>query len=431
LFLESLMPRYDVVFREARILAEGGAPRQVDVAIRDGRIEAILPAIPGEGAAEVRCAGRWLLPGAVDMHVHLRDPGMTHKEDLATGTAAAVASGVTTVCDMPNTRPPVLGIDEFRAKAARAREVAHCDVRLYVALGRDNVDAIARCAAEPSFAGVKVFLGATTGDMLSDDRTLAAAVDALPCLFVFHAEDEGVLRRSLGTAGPMPDARAHHVLRPAAAAIEGARRIAALAAPGRRLHICHLSAADELPFLTGPDAPTAEVAPHHLWFTADDTARQGNLLKVNPPVRLGSDRDALRIALADGRIAAVATDHAPHTLSEKAEPYTTAPSGVPGLDTLVPSTLRLVQLGLMSMARAVDALSAAPARLLGLTDRGTVAEGLRADLYLWDEGRTWIVQRSDLRTRCGWSPFEGFTLAARPDAVWFGGRQVVAPDSIG
>ena len=419
------MPRYDVVFREARIL-EDGAERLSDVAIRNGRIEAVRSRIAGDGADEVDCGGQWLLPGAVDMHVHLRDPGLTHKEDLGTGTAAAVAAGVTTVCDMPNTRPPVLGIDELRAKAARARAVAHCDVRFFVALGRDNVDAIARCVDEPSFVGVKVFLGATTGDLLSDDGTLRRALDALPCLFVFHAEDEGVLRRSQGAAGASPDAAAHHVLRPTEAAVEGARRVAALAGPGRRLHICHLSAAGELPFLSGgPQGPTGEVAPHHLWFTADDTARIGNLLKVNPPVRLATDRDALRAALADGRIAAIATDHAPHTLDEKAAPYSAAPSGVPGIDTLVPSTLRLVQTGLLSMARAVDALSAAPARLLGLADRGRVAEGLRADLYLWDERKAWCVDRADVRTKCGWSPFEGVTLAARPDAVWFEGRKVV------
>jgi dihydroorotase len=419
------MPRYDVVFREARIL-EDGVDRCADVAIQDGLIQAIRPGIAGDGVDEVACGGRWLLPGAVDMHVHMRDPGMTHKEDLRTGTAAAVAGGVTTVCDMPNTRPPVLGIDELRAKAGRARAVARCDVRFFVALGRDNVDAIARCTAEPSFAGVKVFLGATTGDLLSDDGALERAVDALPCLFVFHAEDEGVLRRSLGAAGASPDASAHHLLRPTEAAVEGARRIAALARPGRRLHICHLSAAGELPFLAGDSGgPTGEVAPHHLWFTADDTARIGNLLKVNPPVRLGTDRDALRAALADGRIAAIATDHAPHTLDEKAAPYPVAPSGVPGIDTLVPSTLRLVQIGVLSMARAVDALSAAPARLLGLADRGRVAEGLRADLYLWDERKTWVVDRPDMLTKCGWSPFEGATLAARPDAVWFEGHKVV------
>ena len=161
-----------------------------------------------------------------------------------------------------------------------------------------------------------------------------------------------------------------------------------------------------------------------MWFTADDALPAGNLLKVNPPIRVESDRTALRRALADGAIDAVATDHAPHTLAEKSEPYLIAPSGVPGLDTMVPSTLKLVQQGCLSMARAVDALSTAPARILGLADRGRIAEGLRADMYLWNPSSTWTVKKRDLATRCGWSPFENIELAGRPDGVWILGCRV-------
>jgi dihydroorotase len=325
---------------------------------------------------------------------------------------------------MPNTLPPTISLATLRAKADRAREVAQCDIRFFVALGKDNIGDIATCIGEPSFAGVKVFLGATTGELLTETGILERAIDALPVLFVFHAEDESVLLRNRGIAGPTPDVTSHHKIRPAQAAVEGARRIAALARPGMRLHVCHLSAADELRVLEETPGLTCEVAPHHLWFTADDAVPAGNLLKVNPPIRVESDRTALRSALADGAIAAVATDHAPHTLAEKSQPYLIAPSGVPGLDTMVPSTLMLVQQGCLSMARAVDALSTAPARILGLADRGLIAEGLRADMYLWNPSSTWTVKKKDLATRCGWSPFENIKLAGRPDGVWILGRRV-------
>lgn len=413
----------DLVFKEARIL-DGARDRIASVAIRGGGIVRIDDRIDQPANREFDCRGLWLLPGAIDMHVHLRDPGLEHKEDLASGTAAAIAGGVTTVADMPNTRPPTLDADSFLAKVAAARERARCNVLFYMGLGRDNVDQIERVAGHPALAGVKVFLGATTGDMLSGDVALVQALDRLDLLFVFHAEAESVLWDARATFDGTPTAADHHILRPARAALTGARTVASLARPGRRLHIAHLSCAEEVPLLDPAQGITGEAAPHHLWFTARDTARLGNLLKVNPPVRTSRDRDALRVALAEGRIAAVATDHAPHTLAEKAQPYPVAPSGVPGLDTLVASTLALVRAGELSMARAVDALSTAPAALLGLGTKGQVAPGFDADLFLWDPDVTWAPTASDLRTRCGWSPFEGVALAARPEAVWLAGVRV-------
>lgn len=415
---------HDLVFKEARIL-DGARERIASVAVREGRIVRIDDRIDQAATHELDCRGRWLLPGAIDMHVHLRDPGLEHKEDLASGTTAAIAGGVTTVADMPNTRPPTLDADSFLQKVARARERARCNVLFYMGLGSDNVDQIARVVGHPALAGVKVFLGATTGDMLSGDAALARALDRLDLLFVFHAETEALLRDAKAAFEGTPAAADHHILRPAQAALAGARTVASLALPGRRLHIAHLSCADEVPLLDPARGITGEAAPHHLWFTAEDTARQGNLLKVNPPVRSSRDREALRAALADGRVAAVATDHAPHTLAEKAQPYPVAPSGVPGLDTMVASTLALVRAGELSMARAVDALSTAPAALLRLATKGQVAPGFDADLFLWDPDATWTPSAADLRTRCGWSPFEGVPLAARPDAVWLAGERVV------
>ncbi|MBM4397366.1 MAG: dihydroorotase [Deltaproteobacteria bacterium] len=416
---------YDVVFRSATVVIDG-AVGTADVAVRDGRIERVAPSIGSPAAVEVPCEGLALLPGAVDLHVHLRDPGLTHKEDLASGTAAAVAAGVTTVLDMPNTRPPTVTAAALADKVETARRTAACDVRFFMALTRDNLDEVERAASIPGFAGVKVFLGSTTGDILLEGTAaIERALDRVPALFAFHAELESVLAAHRGDAGPEPDASSHHVLRPAEAVAEGARAVLALARPGRRLHLCHLSAAAEIELLAAR-APglTSEVSPHHLWLTCDDAPRLGNLIKVNPPVRTPADRDALRAALAAGTIDAVATDHAPHTIDEKALPYPAAPSGVPGLDTLVPAVLRLVQVGALSLPRAVSALCEAPARVASLPGKGRVAEGADADLALWDLAGTWTPSAATVRTRCRWTPFEGIPLASRPVGVWVAGRRV-------
>ena len=419
---------YDVLFREATTVVNG-QEILADVAVRDGRIERIATTIPGPATTEVRCTGLGLLPGAVDLHTHLREPGHTHKESIATGTAAAVQAGVTTVLDMPNTMPPTTTLASLGEKVAIARATARCNVLFFMALSADNVDELERAAGLPGFAGVKVFLGSTTGDLLvTEMAALESALARVPALFAFHAELESVLAAQRDLLED-PDASAHHVLRPAEAVIEGALLVSELArTPGRRLHVCHLSAAGEIAALQ--DSPpsstlTAEVSPHHLFFTADDTARLGNLLKVNPPVRYARDRAALRAALASGTIAAVATDHAPHTLDEKARPYRQAPSGVPGLDTLVPAVLRLVAEGVLSLPRAVAVMATNPAIIAGLRQKGRVEEGADADLALYDLNATWTPARADLRTRCGWSPFEGVLLGGRPLGVWLGGARVV------
>lgn len=399
-----------------------------DVAVRHGVIERVDLAISGPAREEVDCEGLFLLPGAIDLHVHLREPGLTHKEDIASGTEAAVMAGVTTVLDMPNTVPPTTTLERLKEKAAIADHSARCHMRFYMALTSDNLDEIERASSHPAFAGVKVFLGSTTGQILLEDLSvLERALDRVPALFAFHAEIESVLARTRGSVA-QPTARDHHVLRPAEAVVEGARLVADFASkPGRRLHLCHLSAAGEVAVLRAcrpGSRPTAEVTPHHLFFTWEDTEHLDNLLKVNPPIREASDRQALLEALRDGTLDAIATDHAPHTLEEKARPYLEAPSGVPGLDTLVPATLRLVQEGSLTLPAAVRLLSENPARIAGFPRKGAVAEGYDADLILCDLRATWTPSSRDIRCRCGWTPFWGRTLAARPLAVFVMGRRI-------
>lgn len=417
---------YDLLFRAACVVT-GDRVVVRDVAIQDGVIERVDPSIQGPAREEVDCEGLALLPGAMDLHVHLREPGLTHKEDIASGTWAAVCGGVTTVLDMPNTVPPTTTLERLVQKADIAARTARCHVRFYLALTEDNLDEVERASTHPAFAGVKVFLGSTTGRILLEDPAIIGrALDRVPALFAFHAELESVLARSRGSI-PAPTALHHHLVRPAEAVVSGARLVADLASkPHRRLHLCHLSSAGEVEALREhrtASTLTAEVCPHHLFFSHEDTVGLENLLKVNPPVRDPSDRDALLCALQDGRVDAIATDHAPHTRAEKSLPYPEAPSGVPGLDTLVPATLRLAQTGILTLPQAVRLLCENPARIAGLERKGRVAEGCDADLALYDLAAAWVPADAEVRSRCGWTPFAGRTLAARPLSVWVMGER--------
>lgn len=417
---------YDLLFREATVVV-GDRTEVRDVAVSAGVIERVEPSLSAHAREVVDCRSLALLPGAIDLHVHLREPGLTHKEDIASGTAAAVAAGVTTVLDMPNTSPATTTLARLAEKAEIASRAARCHVRFYLALTPDNLDDIERAASHPAFAGVKVFLGSTTGRILVEDpAVIERALDRVPALFAFHAELESVLAGARGGI-PEPTASHHHVVRPAEAAGAGARLVADLASrPGRRLHLCHLSSAGEVEALSRAEPAsrlTAEVTPHHLFFTHEDTARLGNFLKVNPPVRGPRDREALLAALRDGPVDALATDHAPHARDEKSASYPQAPSGVPGLDTLVPATLRLVQTGVLTLPRAVWLLSESPAAIAGLSRKGRVAEGHDADLMLCDLAATWVATNREVRSRCGWTPFDGQTLAAPPLAVWLLGER--------
>ena len=417
----------DVLFRSARIVQDGQVVVR-DVAVRGARIERIGESLSGPARSEMDCQGLALLPGAIDLHVHLREPGLTHKEDLASGTRAAVASGVTTVLEMPNTSPATTTLERLVQKAEIASRSAVCHVRFYLALTADNLSEIERASSHPAFAGVKVFLGSTTGRILVEDpAVIERALDRVPCLFTFHAELESVLARYRGLDLD-PHAANHHRFRPAEATVAGARLVAGFAShPGRRVHLAHLSSREEVEQVRSarPGASvTCEVTPHHLFFNCDDVALAGNRLKVNPPVRTEEDRLALLQALQAGVLDAVATDHAPHTVEEKDRPYPEAPSGVPGLDTLVPAVLRLVQERILTLPQAVAVLSERPAQIAGLRGKGRVAEGFDADLILCDPDATWTPSGNDIRSRCGWTPFAGRTLAARPLAVWVGGSRV-------
>ena len=424
----------------ARLVNEG-REREGDLRIdAQGRIAAIgsgLPAQPGEKVVDA--AGRWLLPGMIDDQVHFREPGLTHKGDIATESAAAVAGGLTSFMDMPNTSPPTLDAAALEAKYAAARGRAWGNHGFYLGASNHNLEAV-RTLDPRTAPGIKVFMGASTGNMLVDDPvTLDGIFREAPTPIITHCEDTPTIDANLaafkaryGEDGLTPEM--HPDIRSREACIKSTRLAMELARRhGTRLHVLHISTADELAlFERGPlvDANgkvrkkiTAETCIHFLRFDRGDYARLGNLIKCNPAIKDAPDRQALIAALVDDVVDVLATDHAPHTLEEKQKPFLQAPSGLPLVQYALLAAIELVHEGRMDIARVVDKTAHAPAQLFDVAGRGFLREGYWADLVLVDDTPL-TVRREDVLSRCGWSPFEGSTFRSRIGATWVNGRLV-------
>ncbi|HET6602922.1 MAG TPA: dihydroorotase [Xanthomonadaceae bacterium] len=423
-------PASDQLILNARLVNEG-LERDADVRLRAGRIEAIGSGLgPRAGERVIDARGRWLLPGMIDDQVHFREPGLTHKGDIATESAAAVAGGITSYMEMPNTRPPAVDRDSLEHKFGLAQGRSRANYSFYLGATNDNIDAI-RALDPRRSCGLKVFMGASTGNMLVDDpATLEAIFRDAPGIVITHCEDtptieanQARLTAELGDHVPVerhPDIRSREAcLKSSTLAVALARR------HGTRLHVLHISTADELAlFEPGPVAGkriTAETCVHYLHFDRRDYATLGNLIKCNPAIKDPADRQALIRGLAEDRIDVLATDHAPHTLQEKQQPYLQAPSGLPLVQFALVAALELVHEGHVSLPHMVEKVSHAPARLFGITGRGFVREGAHADLVLVDPDAPFTVERSRVLSRCGWSPFEGRRFRSRVDMTWVNG----------
>ncbi|GIX33811.1 MAG: dihydroorotase [Lysobacterales bacterium] len=405
-----------------------------DLRIREGRIARIAPRIeplPGETVFEAE--GRWLLPGMIDDQVHFREPGLTHKGDLESESRAAVAGGITSFLEMPNTKPPTLDRAALLDKYRRAEGRCHANYGFYIGAANDNLSEL--LAVDPLLAcGVKIFMGASTGNMLVDDPEVLDAIFAKVRLrLITHCEEtpriEANLARlkALHPAGLRPE---HHPLvRDRLACLASTEKAIALAKRhDARLHVLHISTADELAlFEPGPiegKRITAETCVHFLHFDESDYPRLGNLIKCNPSIKSASDREALLKALADRRLDVLATDHAPHTLEEKQQPYEQAPSGLPLVQHALPAALEPVFSGRISLERVVELTAHAPARLFQIEERGFLREGYFADLVLIDPEKPTEVRREALLYRCGWSPFEGRRFRSSVAATWVNGQLV-------
>lgn len=423
---------YDVILKGGTVVNhDGEGPR--DVAIDGDRIAALGDLSQSSAGEVIDCRGLHLLPGVIDTQVHFREPGLTHKEDLQTGSLAAVMGGVTAVFEMPNTDPPTATAEALADKVKRGHHRMHCDFAFYVGGTRENTRDLAELERLPGAAGIKVFMGSSTGSLLiEDDEGVRQVLNAVSRRAAFHSEDELRLRRRTNFRVPN-DPRSHPVWRDEVAALTCTERLARLAREtGKRVHILHVSTWQEIDFLAAyKDIASVEVTPHHLTLEAPGCyERLGTLAQMNPPVRSAIHRAGLWCGLAQGVVDVLGSDHAPHTREEKSKPYPSSPSGMTGVQTLVPIMLDHVNAGRLSLARFVDLTSAGPARLFGIARKGRLAVGYDADLTIVDLKRRGTITSRWIASRCAWTPYEGMTVTGWPVATFVRGRRVMWEGSL-
>lgn len=399
-----------------------------DIGIRDGRIAAIGDLARAESRERFVATGLHALPGVVDSHVHFREPGDTHKETFESGSQAALRGGVTTVFDMPNTRPPVVSDEEIEQKFALARGNMACDYAFYLGATCDNHTWLAVRGNDPGIAGIKIYMGSSTGDLLvAKDEDIAGVLRAGTSPVAVHAEDEDRLTQRRIFARRSEPAT-HPEWRDAEAARLAVARLARLArAANRRVHVLHVSSADELPlFATNRNWLSAEVTPHHLTLTAEvDYPRLGTRAQVNPPVRERRHVEALWDALRAGVFETIGSDHSPHGIAEKSEIYPETPSGMPGVATLLPVMLQHVTDGQIELGALVRLLAEGPARRFGLLRKGRIDVGLDADLALVDLSAKRTIADGTWASRSGWTPYVGRQVTGWPVATVLRGRIVM------
>jgi dihydroorotase len=424
------MPTYDLLLKNGTVHTPGG-PAAADVGVSDGKIVAIGDS--GDAGEVIDCTGLDILPGVIDSQVHFREPGLEAKEDLESGSRAAVLGGVTAVFEMPNTRPNTDSGEAVADKLARAEGRMWCDHAFYVGATSANAGQLAELERLPGTAGVKIFMGASTGDLLvSEDAELARVLASGHRRVAVHAEDEPRMQARLGERIE-GDPSSHPIWRDDESAMLATRRIIRLAREaGRRIHILHVTTPAELAYIAqNKDIATCEVTPQHLTLAGEDAyPRLGSYAQMNPPIRSRAHREGLWRWLNQGVPDVLGSDHAPHTKDEKARPYPASPSGMPGVQTLLPLMLDHVAAGRLSLQRLIELTSAGPQRVFGLTAKGRIAAGYDADFSIVDLKARWTIEESWLVSRCGWSPFTGMSLTGKPVGTIIRGARVMWEGSL-
>lgn len=429
--------RFDLVLRGGEVASSESVVR-ADVGIVGERIAEIGDLTSANAATVLDCAGLTVLPGIIDTQVHFREPGMEHKENLESGSRAAVFGGATTVFEMPNTDPPTTSPEALRDKLRRAEGRAWCNYAFFIGATPDNAGRLAEYEMLPGTPGIKVFMGSSTGSLLvASDDALRKVLRSGKRRIAVHAEDHARLEERKRLLSAKPTAAEHPLLRDAECARKATDRLIALCREtGRPVHILHVSTADELPMIRAAKEEglpvTAEVTPQHLWFAAPDAYRKlGSLVQMNPPIRTVEHREAIRKALAEGLFDVVGSDHAPHTFDEKTKPYPQSPSGMPGVQTLVPVMLTLAaETGILDIKGFVALACEGPARIYGIQGKGRVAPGYDADLCAVDLNSRRTFDWKLVQSKCGWSAFEGESLTGWPVHVVVGGTVAIRNGAI-
>ncbi|MDP6344107.1 MAG: dihydroorotase [Alphaproteobacteria bacterium] len=419
---------YDLLLRGGAVVSHRGV-ETADIGVRDGRTAAIGDLTAASAAEVVDAAGLHVLPGVIDTQVHFREPGNEHKEDLEAGSRGAVLGGVTAVFEMPNTAPLTVTAEALADKLRRAKDRMWCDHAFYMGATAENADALGELERLPGCCGVKIFMGASTGDLLTeDDATLRRILAAVRRRCAVHAEDEPRLQERFALAEAAADPAAHPDWRDTEVALRATRRLIAIAREtGARVHVLHITTADEMRFLAEhKDIASVEATPQHLTLAAPECyAELGTRAQMNPPIRDRGHRDGLWWGVDQGVVDVIGSDHAPHTLEEKARTYPASPSGMPGVQTLLPIMLDHVNAGRLSLLRLVDLTSAGAARLFGIAGKGRIAVGHDGDFTLVDLAARRRISDEMMANRSGWTPFDGRQVTGWPMATVIRGRVVM------
>ena len=423
------------LIKDAQIVNEGKIFTG-DVLIVDGVIKEIGETISAKSPDVniFHAEGKYLLPGIIDDQVHFREPGLTHKATIATESAAAVAGGITSFIEMPNTHPQATTIEKLEDKFTIAGKTSHANYSFMFGGTNDNLDEILK-VDKKKVAGLKLFLGSSTGNMLVDDEDVLEKIfSATDLLISAHCEDEDTIRKNMEIYseryGEDIPIKMHPIIRSEDACyISSSKAVALAKKTGARLHVFHVSTAKEIALFDNSiplkdKKITAEVCIHHLWFSDDDYEEKGTFIKWNPAVKTENDRKRLFQALLDDKLDVIATDHAPHTLEEKDNVYTKAPSGGPLVQHALPAMLEFYHDGEISLEKIVEKMCHNPAILFEIEKRGFIKEGYKADLILVDLNNPWTVQKDNILYKCGWSPFEGTTFKSRITHTFVNGNLV-------
>lgn len=424
-----------IVIKNVLLINEGKRELK-HVLIKNDLIHSILDAheaLP-DASTIVDGTGKWLFPGVIDDQVHFREPGLTHKGEIATESRAAVAGGITSFMEMPNTVPNALTQELLQDKYDRAAEVSPANYSFFMGASNDNIDEVLKTDPK-NVCGIKVFMGSSTGNMLVDaPKVLEGIFKESPMLVATHCEDEATIRANMAAArakyGEDVPMNQHPVIRDVEACYRSSSMAVELAEKfNTRLHILHISTAKEVALFRN-DIPieqkriTAEACIHHLWFTDEQYNTRGSLIKWNPAVKSAADREEIRKGILDGRIDVIATDHAPHTMEEKRGTYFNAPSGGPLVQHALVAVLEMVHQGIMALEEVPQLMSHNVARCFDIPNRGYVRPGYKADLVMVDPQHEWTVSKENILYKCGWSPFEGDQFTSKIAATWVNGNLV-------